>query len=211
MAIIIKTGTKKQTSVEIANQILKLNKNENMNDLQFLQEISIEQLKNIKGIGKVKAIQIKAICEISARMNKANNYRKIQIKTPDDVARLLMNELRFEKREIVKLLILNNKNLVLKILDIAIGTGNFATLNVREILSEVIKTNAPRMILAHNHPSGDERPSRADFQATIKIAEAAKILNIQLLDHIVIGNMRYESIMNSIEWKKINQNEREWY
>lgn len=211
MAIIIKTGTKKQTSVEIANQILNLNQNQNMNELEFLKEISLEQLKNIKGIGKVKAIQIKAICEISTRMNKANNYRKIQIKTPNDVAKLLMDELKFEKREIVKLLILNNKNLVLKILDIAIGAGNFATLSIREILSEVIKTNAPKMILVHNHPSGDERPSKADFQVTKRIERAAKILNIELLDHIVIGNMRYESIMNSAEWKKINQNEREWY
>ena len=99
----------------------------------------------------------------------------------------------------------------MKILDIAIGTGNFATLNIREILSEVIKTNAPKMILVHNHPSGDAKPSKMDFQATKKIAEAAKILNIELLDHIVIGNMRYESIMNSIEWKKNNQHEREWY
>ena len=96
-AIIIKSGRKDATSVEIANEILKLNKNINNDDLNFLREVSIEELMQIKGIGKVKAIQIKAVCEISNRMNKPSNYKKIQIREPKDVAKVLMNDLRFEK------------------------------------------------------------------------------------------------------------------
>ena len=129
-------------------------------------------------------------------MSKPSNYKKIQIKSPKDVANLLMSDLRFEKREIVKIIILNNKNIVLKILDVAIGSGNFSNLNIRYILSETIRINAPKIILVHNHPSGDSTPSGADIIVTNKLKEAAEILNIELLDHIVIGNMQYRSILS---------------
>ena len=120
LAIVIKTGTKEKTSVEIANQILNLNNNYNKDDLNFLRDLSLEELKNLKGIGKVKAIQLKAICELATRMNKPTNYRKIQIKSPKDIANLFMEELRFEKREIVKAVIINNKNIILKIIDVSV-------------------------------------------------------------------------------------------
>lgn len=196
LAIIIKTGTKEKTSVEMANEILNLNQNQDKGDLNFLRDISIHELINIKGIGRVKAIQIKAICELASRMSKPSNYRKIQIKGPKDVANLLMNDLRFEKREIVKVLIINNKNIVLKILDVAVGSGNFASLNIRYILSEAVKMNAPKIILVHNHPSGDPTPTQADISVTLRLKEAAEILKVELVDHIVIGNMRYKSILS---------------
>ena len=196
LAIIIKNGTKDKTSVEMANEILNLNQNHDKGDINFLQDFSLEELKNIKGIGRVKAIQIKAMCELAGRMSKPSNYRKIQIKGPNDVANLLMNDLRFEKREIVKVVIINNKNIVLKILDVAIGAGNCSNLNIRYILSETIKMNAPKIILVHNHPSGDPTPTKQDIIVTEKLKEAAELLTIELLDHIVIGNMQYKSIMS---------------
>ncbi len=196
MAIIIKNGTKDKTSIEMANEILNLNQNHDKGDINFLQDFSLEELKNIKGIGRVKAIQIKAMCELAGRMSKPSNYRKIQIKGPNDVANLLMNDLRFEKREIVKVVIINNKNIVLKILDVAIGSGNCSNLNIRYILSETVKMNAPKIILVHNHPSGDPTPTKQDIFVTEKLKEAAELLKIELLDHIVIGNMRYKSIMS---------------
>ena len=196
LAIIIKNGTKDKTSVEMANEILNLNQNHDKGDINFLQDFSLEELKNIKGIGRVKAIQIKAMCELAGRMSKPSNYRKIQIKGPNDVANLLMNDLRFEKREIVKVVIINNKNIVLRILDVAIGSGNCSNLNIRYILSETVKMNAPKIILVHNHPSGDPTPTKQDVFVTEKLKEAAELLKIELLDHIVIGNMRYKSIMN---------------
>ena len=196
LAIIIKNGTKDKTSIEMANEILNLNQNHDKGDINFLQDFSLEALKNIKGIGRVKAIQIKAMCELAGRMSKPSNYRKIQIKGPNDVANLLMNDLRFEKREIVKVVIINNKNIVLKILDVAIGSGNCSNLNIRYILSETVKMNAPKIILVHNHPSGDPTPTKQDIFVTEKLKEAAELLKIELLDHIVIGNMRYKSIMS---------------
>jgi len=198
LAIVIKTGTKEKTSVEIANQILNLNKNEDKGDLNFLRDLSIEELMKLKGVGRVKAIQIKAICEIATRMSKPSNYRKIQIKGPQDIANLLMNDLRFEKREIVKVIILNNKNLILKILDVAVGSGNSSNLNIRYILSETVKVNAPKIILVHNHPSGDPTPTESDFETTRILRDASEILKIELLDHIIIGNLKYTSIMGEM-------------
>lgn len=195
LAIIIKAGTKDKTAVDIAHQILNLNQNYDKNDLNFLRDLSLEQLMNLKGIGRVKAIQIKAICELATRMTRPSNYRKIQIKGPNDIANLLMNDLRFEKREVVKVIIMNNKNIVLKILDVAIGSGNTSSINIRYILSETIKINAPKIVLVHNHPSGDPTPTEADITVTKKIKEAAELLKIELVDHIVIGNMKYQSIM----------------
>ena len=196
LAIIIKNGTKDKTSVEMANEILNLNKNQDNGDLNFLRDLSLKELMNLRGIGRVKAIQIKAICEIATRMSKPSNYRKLKIKCPKDVAELLMNDLRFEKREIAKVIILNNKNDILKIIDVAIGSGNFSSLNIRYILSEVVKMNAPKIILVHNHPSGDPTPSKSDILVTKRLKDAASLLQIELLDHIVIGNMQYKSIIN---------------
>ena len=196
LAIIIKNGTKEKTSVEMANEIINLNKSQDNGNLNFLREFSLEELMNVKGIGRVKAIQIKAICELATRMSKPSNYKKIQIKSSKDVAELLMNDLRFEKREIAKILILNNKNIVMKIVDVALGAGNFSNLNIRYILSEAVRINAPKIILVHNHPSGDPSPSRSDIIVTNKLKEAGKTLNVDLLDHVIIGNMQYKSILS---------------
>lgn len=119
LAIIIKSGTKQETSVQLAQKVLNLNdtKSEGIN---FLRNISIEELMQINGIGKVKAIQLKAVGELANRMTMPSTFKKIRIKEPYDIARIMMEELRFQKREIAKIVILNNKNEVLKIKDIAI-------------------------------------------------------------------------------------------
>ena len=197
LAIIIKSGTKEETSVQLAQKILK------EDNLNFLRNISIEELMQIKGIGKVKAIQLKAVCELGVRMSKPSNYKKIKIKSPADIAKILMNELRYEKKEIVKLIILNNKNEIQKILNVAIGGSNFANFCVTEILGEAVKMKAPKIILIHNHPSGDSKPSKNDIEITAKLYDAANMVGVELLDHLVIGNMEYTSIMGEIA-KKLN-------
>lgn len=150
LAIIIKSGTKENTSVEIANKVLKL-----VDDgaLQNLQGISLEELKKIKGIGKVKAIQLKAVCELARRMAEPIKKSNIKVRTSSDVASLLMGELRFEKVEHVKLLMLNAKNIVVRIIDISKGGTNSAVVEPKEILQEAIKAGIPKIILVHNHPS----------------------------------------------------------
>ena len=191
--------------MQLAQKVLRLNNSKNIDELNFLRELSLEELITINGIGRVKAIQIKAICELSIRMNKPIDYKKIVIKEPNDVAKVLMHDLRFLKREIIKVIILNSKNVILKILDIALGATNSAKVDIKDILSEAVKMQAPKIILVHNHPSGDSTPSKSDIQITDRVYEAASLLGIELLDHIVIGNMEYTSIFTQrVKEQKLN-------
>lgn len=197
LAIIIKSGTKSETSVQIAQKLLNLNDTK-IDNLNFLHSLSIEELMQIKGIGKVKAIQLKAVCELSLRMSKPSNYKKIVIKEPYDLAKILMSEFRFEKREIAKIVVLNNKNQILKIKDIAYGGSNFANVSIKDILVEPITMKAPKIILVHNHPSGDSTPSEQDIEFTNRVFESAETFDIQLIDHLVIGDMNYTSIFSQM-------------
>ena len=193
IAIIIKSGTRNESSVSIAQKILTLEKN-GENNLRFLQNISIEEFMSIKGIGKVKALRLKAICELTKRMSKPIDTSQVQINSPKDVADLLTDEMRFEKREIVKAIILNSKNTIVKIVDVCYGGTNSAVLKPKDVLQEAIKLGAPKIILVHNHPSGDPTPSKSDFEFTERLVQASKIMGIELLDHIVIGDYKFESI-----------------
>ena len=150
----------------------------------------------IKGIGKVKAIQLKAVCELAIRMNAVINYKEKQILKPKDIAEILIEKMRFEKQEILKVAMLDNKNKLIKIKDIAKGGGNFVTATIKSVLNEAVKIEAAKIILIHNHPSGDPTPSNQDIEFTNKVEQASKILGIQLLDHIVIGNTNYVSIFS---------------
>ena len=153
LAIIIKTGTKEESAITIAQRILNLKENTSYEDLRFLQEISIQEFIKIKGIGKVKAIQLKAVCELTKRISRPINTQNIIVKNSKEIADLLMPELRYEKREIAKLVLLNNKNRIMKITNISLGGANFSCIEPKDILREAIKIAAPRIILAHNHPS----------------------------------------------------------
>lgn len=191
LAIILKTGTKNQTAVAVAQQILALVENQNIRDLQ---EISIKELQKIKGVGKVKAIQIKAVCELAKRMSRPQSLNT-QIKSSKDVADLLMEELKYEKNEIVKILILNTKNVVQKIVDISIGNTFSAHVEPKRIFEEILKTGMSTFILVHNHPSGDVTPSMNDIKITKDIKKSAELLGLKLLDHIIIGDGDYKSIL----------------
>ena len=198
LAIIIKTGTKEETAVGLAQQILKLNTG-NEESLSFLRDLTVEEFMKIKGIGKVKAIRLKAVCELATRMETVTNYKQKLISQPRDVATILMERMRFEKQEILKVAMLNTRNKLLKIKDIAKGNGNFVTATIKSVLNEAVKIEAAKIILIHNHPTGDPTPSQLDIEFTDKVEQASKILGIQLLDHIVLGNRNYVSIFSERE------------
>lgn len=198
LAIIIKTGTKEETSVSLAQRILKVKGDQ---ELRFLQEIAIEELRKIKGVGRVKAIQIKAVCELAKRMSTPLNLNKV-IKTPEDVANLLMDELRYEKRELVKVIILNTKNVVQKIVEISKGKNSSSIVETRTVFQEAIKMDMPKIILVHNHPSGDATPSTADINVTKNLEQVANLLQVTLLDHIIIGDGTYTSIFSKYKSQK---------
>lgn len=201
LAIIIKNGTKNDTSVELAKRILKLNENIDSESLNFLMDLSIEELEQIKGIGRVKAIQLKAVCEIARRINKPIYYRKKKIREPRDVVKAIEGEMKYLKNEVLKVIILNSNNEILKIKEVLVGGTNFIEVSTKNILSEVVKMQAPKIILAHNHPSGNPLPSQKDIEYTRNIQKASKLLGIELLDHIIIAGDGYTSIFAYIDGK----------
>lgn len=201
LAIIIKSGTRDESSISTAQKILSM-KNKNSDNLRFIQDMSIEEFMSIKGIGKVKAIQLKAVCEIAKRISRPIENTKVQIKCPQDVANLLNDELKYEKRELVKVIILNTKNIVMKVTDICLGTENSAILKPRDALIDAVKMGAPKIILVHNHPSGDPTPSSEDINFTNRLIQASSVIGIELLDHVVIGDSKFESIFYYIKNQK---------
>ena len=193
LAIIIKTGTKEKTSIELAQEILSIEKNGKEN-IQFLQDVTIQNLTKIKGVGIVKAIQIKAVCELNKRMARPISKEVIKISRAYDVYQLLTNEMRYEKREKLKVLALNTRNILLKIIDVSQGGTSSIAIDLKDILSEPIKIGAAKIILVHNHPAGSTIPSQPDIQLTQKLYNVASQLGIEFIDHIIIAKDKYESI-----------------
>ena len=195
LAIIIKTGTKKYNCLEIAQNILKTKENiSKISDLEYLTNLSLEELKSYEGIGRVKAIQIKAMIELSKRIASMYVIEKKKITSPKDVFDLLQKEFIGKKQEVLKTIILNKKNTVISVITNAIGNNDNISIGIKEILSEPIKQMANSIILVHNHPSGNLKPSNADILFTQKINENAKLFYITLLDHIIISNKGYISL-----------------
>jgi len=114
-------------------------------------------------MGKIKAIQLKAVCELASRMNQPLNYQKIKIKEPNDIVKILMSDMQYEKVEIAKVVLLDTKCNILKIKDVAIGGKNFVNIGMKDVLSEAVKISAPKIILVHNHPSRNVNSKYAGF------------------------------------------------
>lgn len=192
LALIIRTGTRAESAVNLARRLLK---GENgIQGLRFLMDVSLEELSKVRGIGPAKASQIKAVVEISKRLAVAGIPERAIIKSPADVAGMLMEEMRYLNTEHFKVLLLNTKNSVLAIETISIGGLNSSIVHPREVFKPAIKRSCASVILVHNHPSGDPAPSPEDINVTQRLAEAGNILGIGVLDHIIIGDGKFLSL-----------------
>jgi DNA repair protein RadC len=190
LAIILSTGTKDKTAIDLASGILNMTSE----GLRSLRDCTIEELSQIKGIGLAKASQIIAAVELGKRIaltTKVNNYK---IKSPDDVSNLLMEEMRYSNKEIFSILLLNTKHDVIAIENISIGSLNASIVHPREVFNRAIKRSSSAIILAHNHPSGDPKPSGEDINITKRLIKAGTIIGINVLDHIIIGDGVYFSM-----------------
>ena len=187
LAIIIRTGCKNDTSLDLTRRII--NKYSDGGGLLYLKKASISQLCEIRGVGRVKAIQLKAAVELGCRLTRARKENgKYKITSPEDIKNLYMEQLRHMTREIFMVLAMNTRNEIIKELRISLGSLSETVVHPREVFSEVIKEPAASIILIHNHPSGDSNPSGNDKKTTSRLIEAGKILGIKILDHVIIGN-----------------------
>lgn len=192
IAIIIRTGNRNETAVDLSQRLLK--GGNGLQGLRFLLEASTEELSEIKGIGPAKTAQIKAALEIGKRLFSTKQKEQYAISCPDDVAHLLMSEMRYLDKEYLKVILLNMKNQVLSIEDVSVGSLNSSIVHPREVFKTAIRRSSGSVILVHNHPSGDPAPSVEDINVTKRLVESGELLGIPVLDHIIIGDGKFISL-----------------
>ncbi len=191
LAVIIRSGTKKERAVDLATKVLNSSTQKGLNALHHL---TLKELTCIKGIGKVKAIQLQCVAELSKRMAKATSERGVRLTTPERVANYYMEDMRHLTREVVLLIMLDSKSQIIKDMLISSGTVSSSILPQREIYLMALKYEAVSIIILHNHPSGDPTPSKEDIQVTKRLKEAGNLIGIKLMDHIIIGDNKYISL-----------------
>lgn len=192
LAIILRTGTKDKSALQLAQEILSLSET-NRTGLLGLYDIPIEQLLKVKGIGEVKAVKIKCIAELAMRINTASAKNGLIIHKPSTVAQYFMEKLRHRKKECVVVACLDSKGQLTKEIELSTGSVKMSLISPRDVFLEALRNEAVNIILIHNHPSGDPTPSQSDFAATKCVAEMGQKLDIPLLDHIIIGDNCYMS------------------
>lgn len=162
--------------------------------LTGLHAMSIEDMTQVPGVGPKAALAIKAALELGKRLMTEAVGEKVQVRSPADSANLLMAEMMLLDHEQLRVILLDTKNVVVGIHTLYVGNLNTAVLRVGEVFKEAIRRNCASIIVAHNHPSGDPTPSPEDVRVTEQIVDAGRLLDIELLDHIVIGRNRYVSL-----------------
>ena len=192
LAVLLRTGTRGENALQLADKIL--HPVFSQKGVLNLHQWTYEQLMQIKGIGKVKAIQILCLAELSRRLAKATAQEGLNFSNPASIARYYMEDLRHANQEQMKLLLLNTKSRLIGETDISKGTVNSAVISPRELFVEALQKNAVSIVLLHNHPSGDPTPSKEDVLITRRIQEAGRLIGVELLDHIVIGDNCYVSL-----------------
>lgn len=189
LAILLRTGTKKESVLELSQKLLK-----HFEGLRLLNDASVEEITTISGIGMAKAVQILSALELGRRMNRLTYEDRFVIRSPKDGADYVMEEMRFLSQEHFVCLYLNTKNQVLHKQTVFIGSLNASIVHPREVYKEALKRSAASLICIHNHPSGDPSPSREDIEVTKRLSECGKVLGIELLDHLIIGEQKYVSL-----------------
>ncbi|QUI23331.1 DNA repair protein RadC [Vallitalea pronyensis] len=190
LAIIIRSGSRKERSIELAQRILGITEQ----GIRGIYGLSLDDLQQVSGIGRVKSIQIKAIAELSKRLSKYNAETKLKISSPGSIATLYMEEMRYLQQEHLKIVFLDTKNQIIADKFLTVGTVNASLINPREVFIQALRHHAVHVILLHNHPSGDPTPSQEDIAITKRIIEAGDIIGVRLLDHIIIGDGHYISL-----------------
>ncbi len=189
LAVLLRTGNKSMSAVDLATFLLVKSEG-----LMGLAEKEVGELCNINGIGPAKAAQLKAAVELGRRLACEVAAPKSIISGPADVFNLLKERMRYYDREYFKAVYLNTKHHVIAVEIISVGSLNSSLVHPRELFKNSIKRSAAALILAHNHPSGDPTPSVEDIEITRRLAEVGKIIGIQVLDHIIIGEKDFVSL-----------------
>lgn len=189
LAIILNTGVRGETVIEVAQRLLVENEG-----LPGLVRSDFDELRRMHGLGEAKAAKLKATLELARRLSAAQPQERSQIASPEDVFLLLGSEMADLDQEQLRVLLLDTKNRVIRTVIVYQGSVNSAQVRVAELFRDAVRANAPSIILVHNHPSGDPEPSRADAQITREAARIGDLLGVEVIDHVVIGDRQYRSL-----------------
>ena len=189
LAILINTGNKNKSAVELAKDVLRLGK-DNLNELG---KLSVSDLMKIKGIGEAKAITLAAALELGRRRQASLSLLKTVIKTSNDIAEYLRLKLKDNSTEVFAVVFLNKANRINNFEIVSTGGITGTVADPRVILKKALEVDATSIVLCHNHPSGSLKPSKADEDLTFKIKEAAKYFDIRVMDHIIVSEDGYYS------------------
>ena len=189
LAILLRVGVPGENSVQLAQRIL-----DELGGLAGIQRASISEMCEIHGLGQAKAAQIKAAIELGSRLAREQAEERGSINSPADAAALLQLEMQGLTQEVLKVMLLDTRNKLLGIETVYKGSLNLSLVRVGELFRTAIQKSAASLILAHNHPSGDPTPSPEDVVLTRSVVQAGKLLDIEVLDHLVIGSARFISM-----------------
>ena len=189
MAILLGNGTRNESVMVLANRLII-----HFEGLNLLKDATIEELTAIKGIGEAKGVLVLAAIELGKRMNKHRHEERYIIRSPEDGADYVMEEMCGLNQEHFVVLFLNTKNQIFHRQTIFIGSLNASIVHPREIFREAVKRSCASIICAHNHPSGDPTPSQEDINVTRRLVESGKMIGIEVLDHLVIGDRKFVSL-----------------
>jgi DNA repair protein RadC len=189
LAVVIGVGSKGAGAPLVALRMLK-----RFGDLVTLGNAGVDELSSIPGIGFAGACRLVAAFELGKRFARDSKSNGGTVRTPQDIARLFIDEMRHYDREHFKAALLNTKNQLLKVVTVSIGSLNASIVHPREILKPAITSSAASIILVHNHPTGDPTPSKEDIEFTNRFAKCGRLIGIELLDHVIIGAGTYKSL-----------------
>lgn len=189
LAIILRVGSSSENVLHLAERLLR-----QFGGLPGLYQASLSELGKEHGMGEAKATQIKAALELGKRLAAFQPEDRVTVRSPGDVANLLQGEMAFLNQEHLRVVLLNSRNQVLGVQGVYVGSVNSAQIRTAEVLRPAVRENCPAIVVVHNHPSGDPTPSQPDIAATKDILAAAKLLDIEVLDHVIIGQGKYVSM-----------------
>jgi DNA repair protein RadC len=189
LAIILRTGTRGETVVDLATRLLV-----EFGGLQGLARASLVELTKSHGLGAAKACEVKACLELARRLSLEQPEDRYIISSPEDAARLVGPEMAALDQEQLRVILLNTKNMVQRVATVYQGSVNAAQLRVGEVFKEAIRQNCPALIVVHNHPSGDPTPSPEDVAVTAELVKAGKLLDVSVLDHVIVAGGRHISL-----------------
>lgn len=193
IAIILRTGTKNCSALELAKAILAKAKGRK-EGLNGLHHLSVQELMEIPGIGEVKAVKIKCLAEMAIRMAKQKAAQTLKFDAPETVADYYMEQMRHQEKEKILLLLLDNRLQLIEEYMVSLGTVCASLLSTRDVFIQALRCRASSFMLLHNHPSGDPCPSEKDILITQKMKEAGQLMDIPLIDHIILGNGTFISL-----------------